>query len=304
MKKIQKTKKILEAVVVIVVALTFMTPSSALITNITPEPKDTKQFVKTTSQQLVTNEVLPMSVMDMGSALPEASDETTNIKPPGIVLQIQASSAIGFGVFTVAFDSLSMDPTTQTLSWELTSPISIVDRKTNAVVATLNSADLAFCGCSQIELSFQMEAGDSETVVVIRTAQLSFPTIGCDVAEGRATAAFSLSDLDGDYALLLGLGTPGTGIYLAQFNGAVPGGTMFTHLVGLIFVGSGGTGSASQSYPGSGYLPIDADVNDMSVQVAFSLTANDRVTASTLFDINPDPDACWLIGIPMLTANH
>jgi hypothetical protein len=143
---------------------------------------------------------------------------------------------------------------------------------------------------------------------VFRTGQLSFGSIAGDLAEGRATASFSLTDLDGDGAQMLGLGGVGMGAYRAYFNGVAPDGTLFAHLVALISV-SGGTASASQREPTFGYREMGSAVGDMSAEVAFTLTAYDRLTASTLFDIDPDPSDCgddadddglpdWLDGCP------
>ncbi|GAG15029.1 unnamed protein product, partial [marine sediment metagenome] len=96
--------------------------------------------------------------------------------------------------------------------------------------------------------------------------------------------------------------------YRAHFNGAAPDGTMFAHLVALISV-SGGTASASQREPGSGYRAVGSAVSDMSAEVAFSLSAHDRLAGSTTFDVDPDPGDCgddadgdglpdWLDGCP------
>jgi hypothetical protein len=226
-----------------------------------------------------------------------------------VALQIEASNAAGSGALEVSLDSLGWDEATQSLRWEARSEVSIVDPETDAVIATVDSLALEFRGCSQVVLEFELEAGDSETTVVLRSGQLSFPNIGSDVAEGRATAWFSLRDLNGDGAQMVGLGGGGVGACRAYFNGVPPDATMFAHLVAAISVGGGGSVSASQRDPTSGYRAVGSAVSDMSAEVAFTLTAYDRLAASTVFDINPDPAECgddadgdelpdWLDGCP------
>ncbi len=244
----------------------------------------------------------------VAAILGATSAAAADVGLPDTVLRIEASNAAGSGSVDVSLDSLSWDAATQSLSWEEASGISIVEPETRAVIATFDSVVLAFRDCSAVALEFDLEAGASETTVVFRTGQLSFGSIGSDVAEGRATAAFSLTDLYGDGAQMVGLGGAGMGAYRAYFNGAAPDGTLFAHLVALISV-SGGTGSASQREPTFGYRDMGSEVSDMSVEIAFTLTAHDRLTASTTFDIDPDPADCgddadddglpdWLDGCP------
>ena len=226
-----------------------------------------------------------------------------------VAVQIHADSASGSGSIDIGLESLVWDLETQSLWWEPDAAFSIVDPVTEAVIATLESAELQISECSRIALSFQLLAGDSDTIVVFRTGLLSFDTIGSDVAEGRASASFTVRDLDGDGAVLLGEGGGGAGAFRAYYNGLAPDGTQFTHLVGLVSVGAGGTATGSQSDPTVGYRSVGAAVDDLSVEVAFALTAHDRVSVGTLFDIDPDPDDCaadadsdglpdWLDGCP------
>ncbi len=209
-----------------------------------------------------------------------------------VAMQIQADNESGSASVEFGLELLAWDPETQSLSWELESSLDIVDPETDALIATLESAELRISDCSQITLDFQLLAGDSDTTVVFRTGLLSFGSIRSDVAEGRATASFTLRDLDGDGACLLGEGGGGEGVFRAYYNGLAPDGTRFAHLVGLVMVGAGGTATGSQSDPGAGHRSIGADVDDMSVEVAFVVTAHDRVSGGTLFDIDPDPDDC------------
>jgi hypothetical protein len=227
-----------------------------------------------------------------GVALSNAGVALADVTISEVAVQIQAESAAGSGAIDVGLESLVWDPATQSLWWEPDSGLSIVDPATDATIATLQSAELQISECSRMRLSFQLLAGDSDTTVVLRAGMLSFDRIGSDLAEGRASASFTLRDLNGDGAVLLGEGGGGEGVFRAYYNGLAPDGTRFAHLVGLVAVGAGGTASASQSDPAAGYRSVGAAVEDMSVEVAFVLTACDRVSGSTLFDIDPDPDDC------------
>jgi len=238
-------------------------------------------------------QVARVSLLLAGSAvLFDAGVALADVTISEVAVQIQAESASGSGAIDIGLESLVWDPATQSLWWEPDSGLSIVDPATDATIATLQSAELQISECSRMALSFQLLAGDSDTTVVLRAGMLSFDRIGSDVAEGRASASFTVRDLNGDGAVLLGEGGGGEGAFRAYYNGLAPDGTRFAHLVGLVSVGAGGTASASQSDPAAGYRSVGAAVDDMSVEAAFVLTACDRVTASTLFDIDPDPDDC------------
>jgi hypothetical protein len=244
-----------------------------------------------------------------GVALLDTDAVVADVTVADVAVQIQAESASGSGSVDIGLESLVWDAATQSLWWEPDSALPIVDPATAAVIATLESAELQISECSRIALSFQLLAGDSDATVVFRTGTLSFMSIDGEVAAGRATASFTVRDLDGDGAVLLGEGGGGAGAFRAYFNGPAPDGTRFAHLVGLVSVGAGGTATGSQSDPAVGYRAIGEVVDDMSVEVAFALTAHDRVVAGTLFDIDPDPDDCaadadgdglpdWLDGCP------
>lgn len=210
----------------------------------------------------------------------------------GLALQLQADSESGSAAVEFGLESLEWDPETQSLSWELESSLDLLDPDTDEPIATLESAELRISECSRITLDFQLVAGDGDTTIVLRTGLLSFDRISSDVAEGHASASFTIRDLDGDGACLMGKGGGGAGVFRAYYNGLAPDGTRFAHLVGLVMTGAGGTATGSQSDPGAGYRSIGAAVDDMSVEIAFVVSAHDRVSGGTLFDVDPDPDGC------------
>jgi len=226
-----------------------------------------------------------------------------------VALEVEASSASGVAVLEIGRDALSWDGAAQALVWQGDGALQLLEPETRAVIATLTSALVEFRGCSKVTLNFALDAGDSDVTVIVRTGQLAFPTIAADSAAGRASASFTLSDLNGDGAEMVGLGGGGRGAFRAYFNGQAPDGSLFAHLVAVMSISGGGSGSASQRDPLFGYRAVGSAVSDMSVEVAFTLSALDRLSASTSFDINPDPDDCgadadgdglpdWLDGCP------
>jgi hypothetical protein len=140
-----------------------------------------------------------------------------------VAIQIEAESSSGAGTIDIGLESLVWDPETQSLGWEPDAAVSIVDSASGTVIATLESAELHISECSRITLGLQLLAGEDDTTFVLRSGKLSFAELRSDLAEGRATAAFTVRDLDGDGAVLLGEGGGGAGAYRAYYNGLAPG---------------------------------------------------------------------------------
>lgn len=210
-----------------------------------------------------------------------------------VVLRVQATNATGSGSFQAYLSQMTYNPGNQTWTWSLPTPVVIFDDVTFDPVATLNSATLTLRDnpalSSLVLMGFGVTAGTTETTFIIDSALVSFPTIPEPVAMGRASAGFSVTDVNGDGARIMGLGPPGTGMYTAQYNGFVPSGSTFSNLVAQVLAGPGGSGSGSQNDPPAGDRPMGAAVYDMSARAAFTLTAFDLGSATTLYRIVPEP---------------
>ena len=117
-----------------------------------------------------------------------------------------------------------------------------------------------------------------------------FPTMS---AEGRATVGYSLTDFDGDGAILVGLGDPNgsPAAYLAQYNGnaATFSGTTFAELIPGMSCGPFESTTLSDAHPALGFLPIVDPVSDMSALINFNLTANDLASGTTNYIIQEKP---------------
>jgi hypothetical protein len=199
-------------------------------------------------------------------------------------------------VFEVLFSEGEVDPVTGAWSWQATQPVPI-EAEGGVQIALLKDAVVNLDPDPQIAWSFAVQAGELAADFEIRSALLSFPTIPASVAEGRASCGFSVTDLDGDGALLQALGDPGAGAYTAAYNGWWPSGTEFANMINMISASPGGTGSASQSYPPTApwWVPVGEDVANMSSRAWFSLTANDTAAGTNNFEIVPEPSTLGVL---------
>lgn len=213
-----------------------------------------------------------------------------------VVFDLQATNDTGAGQFKAMFTDGSFDSAANVFSWTLSGPVDVTNPSSGLTVATLNSGSLSVAGGSQIDLRFNVTAGGSDTVFTVGSAVASFLTIPPDIAAARASAAVRVTDLTGDSAMLTGVGTPGTGAFLAGYNGS----GMFTNLVALVFAGANATGTGTQADPAFGTRPVGASVDDIWSNTNFSLTANDEADISSTYMVVPEPAS--IVSLLMLGA--
>lgn len=222
-------------------------------------------------------------------------------------LSIEISSADGSAVLDVPSSDLVWDAGSERLYWNPGRAISFAEGA--VTLAVLESVQFEIERCGKIGLNLTLRAGVREVVVAARSGLLEFPVVAADQAQARASASFTLRDLDSDGSYVYGLPANGTGIYRAYYNGDPGNGRRFAHLVALISAGSGGTASASQSSPTVGYSLVGREVGSLAIELVFALSDHDRLSASTYFDLLPDPAICgqdsdgdgwpdWLDGCP------
>lgn len=184
------------------------------------------------------------------------------------------------------------DPDGLTYTWALTDPIPIPDDITGEPIAYCLEGRLVATTqnlCS-MQLDMGVLAGDVDTEFTITAPELSFRPIPSVLAEARATASFTVDDIDPnpDFAYIVGLGTPGTGAFRAYIN---HGSFRFSHLIGAVFASSGGTSTGSQFDPPVGFRPVGQLVESIRTEMAFRLTPNDVAFATTSFQL-PEPAPC------------
>jgi hypothetical protein len=211
------------------------------------------------------------------------------------VFTIQAANDSGTGSYVATYEDGTWDPEDQTFEWSLPGELELVDEVTEQWVASLIDATV-FVRVSQlgeIELNAGVISGESLTTFVIGSPLLTFSSvIPASFAQGRADASLTVTDGLGDGATLTGLGPVGSGAYRSYYNGYLSEGVRFSHLVGLISVGGGGSATGSQADPLVGFRPIDADVCDVSTEIAFTLTPVDLAYAVTRSRF-PEPEPCY-----------
>jgi len=150
----------------------------------------------------------------------------------------------------------------------------------------------------QVTLGFAVTAGSATTTFDIRSALLSFPTMFNPT--GKAIVGMNVSDrAPFGGATLTGLGPLSGGAYVAQYNGAVPGGTTFSELItSPVVVPAFGQTTANGD---SNWLPIAGTVSDISAQLTFTLTARDSASGTSNFEIVPEPASLLLLaGLALL----
>jgi hypothetical protein len=221
------------------------------------------------------------------AALPGRALATVAID--GDPLRIEVSSALGSGGCAVELGDLVWNPTAQTASWVRSSPLQIVDEHSGQLLATFNSITFRLVRGSRIDVNVNCRAGAADTTFALYSGSLSFTTISASAAQGMASAAASLADMDGNGAALTGVGAPGTGIHQSLINTESEPGSLFARLLGSVVIGPGASGSSFQADPPSGYRPVGGSVSEMAVVLAFSLTAHDNATITSMFAVQPLP---------------
>lgn len=212
-----------------------------------------------------------------------------------VVLTIEASNASGEATFEVMYGDGDWDPNALEFTWNWTSsPIELRDPDTNALIARVLDAFVQVRNENELSVNLSVEAGTSQTSFWATSPLVSFIAVPEEYATCRAVASVSIQDTGGgpgSYALAVGIGPTGIGIFRAYYNGLGYEGERFTDLVGYVYAGSGGSASGYQADPAVGYRAVGSDVYSLSTLTAFTLTATDRLTTTTLMGFSA-PDFC------------
>jgi hypothetical protein len=217
-----------------------------------------------------------------------------------VIFQINASNANGSTVFTV--HAIDLVPAPPGQAWTLPAPVQLSSG--SGLIGTLDMATLLIVddphNFPRILLNFDLYAADLDAQFVVTSPLIGFPTLPAALAQGRATAGLTLTDYsDGIPAVLGGLPS-GHGIFTADYNGMVPGGTEFANLLPGLTATDGGTASGSAAQPPSGWLSIGQDVHDISLMFGFTLTARDSMSATDTYVVTPEPGALALLALGVL----
>ncbi len=227
-----------------------------------------------------------------------------------VVFRVDASNGTGAGFIEITEDQGEWLPDGDDMKyiWVLEQPMDIVDPVSRSVIATLipgSGGDATGVEIQQdpvVNLGFAVQAGAADTMFSFSSAKLTFPSIAS--AEGRAQAAFNLTDSDGSgpdpgngvYATLTGQ-FPAGDAYRAQYNG-FPVGTTFQEMIQPYSADFFSSAPSNEEHPnGGGFIPIPGVVTDMSAQISFELSAFDLASGTTTFEVIPEPAALALFAV-------
>lgn len=213
---------------------------------------------------------------------------------------VQFTAGIGDNEVTLRIptEAADYDPYTDTYTWELPEPFEFW--LGDIYLGTLEDAFIEICQDPEVNLSFSVMAGPDTTRFHIASALLSFPTI--NNPEGRASAAYTLTDFDGNGAQMDGIGDTG-GAYLAQYNGWAgdpvngPQGTTFTEGIFTMDAGIYETVNVDHNDPDTGFRPIPEPAYDMSSLASFYLSAFDLASGTTHYEIVPEPGSLAVLAL-------
>ncbi len=213
-----------------------------------------------------------------------------------VIFRIEATNATGTGFLEFTKADLVYNPVSDTYHWNQSLAMPIEDGFGDTI-ATLQNANLALRinDVKKIAGAFAVQAGETDTTFTLTMAQLTFNTLPASVTAGRAGLAANVTDttVPFDGASMQAIG-PATGMLITNYNGMVPGGTLFTYALSGLSVPTG-SGSALAYIPPVGYLDIPDPVSDMNSAVAFTLTAGDLGGGTHYFEIIPEPATVGLL---------
>ncbi|MBL8762187.1 MAG: hypothetical protein JNL50_12885 [Phycisphaerae bacterium] len=223
---------------------------------------------------------------------------TASAEIVGSALRITVTSqTMGEGTFEVSEEQGSWSGDTWT--WRSGSEGIAIKNASGQTLATLSNTTMRYINDPVVSLSFSLQAGGSGIVASIASGLLSFPTI---LAEGKSSAGVTVTDSDGDGATMTGMAGGGE-MYSAHYNGYLGAGTMFSSHGGASLVAAAWDSNVASG--SLGFLPI-GNVSDMSSQFAFSLTANDQASGTSVWVTQeiPAPGALALLGLAGFAARR
>jgi hypothetical protein len=207
-----------------------------------------------------------------------------------IVFSVKGTSNDGTAIYNLTMDDVNWQRSQDQWEWTSNSSVDVKDGD-GQTIFTLSNVSMYYRADPQINLSFSVQAGSSDTVFSISSAPLSFPTI--QNADGQASSAFTVTDTNNNGATLTGGNDDGNG-YNAYYNGT----SLFAGQIPSLSVPVGTQSkSTSENFPLSGYSSVGADVSDMLAKVKFTLSARDLASGTTQYEIVPEPSALALLAL-------
>lgn len=221
---------------------------------------------------------------------------------------VRVETANGTGTAIVPFDMYSVDPATGGPLWQYDGALDVKDARGNTL-ATLTDLSVP----EQVRMEYNSRdnrtpvvVGLAFNVVALTDASITigsdivevFPPIPADVAQGRASASLTVTDLDGDGATL-SAGIDDEFSYAAQVNptdGDATSGTNFASLLTSVSATPFDSNTINEDFADGGlFADVNTEVSAISSYYQFALTAGDSASGTSVFVVVPEPATLALL---------
>lgn len=209
---------------------------------------------------------------------------------------LTATNAAGISSWPIPISAFTAEPFAGLPSLKYVDPTDIT-LSNGAVIRDLN---LRYVGDPQILWNFTVSAGATDTTFTVTSGLMNFTTIAG--VSGFVTTGVSLVDstAGGNGVAYTGLYAGGKS-YLANYNGALPGGSIFTMLQPSFATAGGsanqtGNGVAARFPSPSGNAAVAGTVSSMQVEFNFKLSADDQMGTTNNYKLTPSPGTALIVG--------
>lgn len=211
------------------------------------------------------------------------------------LFRIDVSSSLGTGSWQVNVPN--PDISDGTFNWDLDHDVQIMDATGANLLATLNmdGTSMNIVADPVLGLNFNVTAGGAPASFTISSPLLSFP--GINNPDAKASAGITVTDLNGDGSFVDGnTFAGGLKSFRADYNGFVPGGTLFSNLVDdTSDPAPFSTSANTEAFPAVGFSTIPGFVTSMSTQFKFDLGTGDNAAGTSVFVVVPEPSTVLLL---------
>jgi hypothetical protein len=197
----------------------------------------------------------------------------------GPFVTINAKSASGTASMTWQIPALPEDGS-QRISLAINRPIGFSPSSDS--IGNIEKLFVELDGDPAVNLQFAVNAGTEDTTFTITSAMVAFP--GITNPQAIASAALTLTDGNAwpGNGGFVNVTAPNAGIFQATYNS----GTVFQDLISSVALDGPGSTSTSAA---SGLLTIPGVVTDIQSEFSFILSAYDRASGTSRFEVVPEP---------------
>lgn len=194
--------------------------------------------------------------------------------------------------------AFSIDPGSNvgSVEWNLDNPVSfpgIGDLEAASITVTTDGASRNGAGAQSVVADFSVFATTQNAGFQINSAVVSFAAIPAADAQGFASAAIIVNDVQGNGAAL----TPGAG---GGYNAIINGDALSPFAT--LFPAGSPIGAGSFSQDTGSFLPTGSDVSSISASWDFALSGFDSATGTSTFTVVPAPASAALLAFGGIAA--